>query len=256
MARAPFPDCKDGQEYRFVAPGAAGTIADIPAGVAVPFRAGNGQLVQYTTPQQVLELPSCELTGVLCAGGVLVANTAPKFGWSPDLLIHFTVPEPESNIDDLKSAVLAIAPTASIHVAQRNMSAMESYRAHHGAITLGVQVGFALAMLAFAIAVTDRAVERRRDVVMLVVLGMRNRSIRVVQFLQLMVPLWAALGVAVLVGDLGGNAWLRLNGRIDEWYGGTVTQMWPLVTTAIAVTAISTLIVAGRRVRAEDLRRE
>jgi hypothetical protein len=82
------------------------------------------------------------------------------------------------------------------------------------------------------------------------------RTVRASQLFQIVLPLLAVLAMAIGVGHLAGNAWLQLNGRHQGWYGGTLTTMLPLAGIGIAAGLGAGMIVVGRKIRAEDMRRE
>jgi hypothetical protein len=117
-------------------------------------------------------------------------------------------------------------------------------------------LAFALGIAAFLISAAGRAVERRREVTALVVVGTPKRTLRLVQWTQTLVPLALALAVAAGVGHLAGNALLRLQGRQVGWYTGTVAAAWPMVAVGLLAAVGVGSIVVGLRPRAEDLRRE
>lgn len=256
LVKAALPTCRTGGQYRLVDTDLVDTPDEVPAGVPVTFEDETGAKVPYRTPKPVLAVDGLEKSPLHVSSGVLVAANRPLFGWGRNVTMHFVVAEPESNVEEFKSAVLAADPTATVNVHQRNLAAMEAYRAHRGTINTGVLVGFLLGAAAFLISAVDRAIERRRDVVSLLVLGMPLRTVRASQLLQIMLPLLAVLAMAVGVGHVTGNAWLQLNGRYQGWYYGTLTTMMPLAGIGIAAALGAGLIVVGRKIRAEDLRRE
>jgi|HigsolmetaAR206D_1030411.scaffolds.fasta_scaffold03130_7 hypothetical protein len=256
LIRAALPSCRSGGQYRLVDAALVGTADEVPAGVTVTFEDEVGAKVSYRTPEAVLAVDGLERSPLHVSSGVLVAADRPLFGWGRDVTMHFVVAEPESNVEEFKSAVLALDPTAAVNVHMRNLGAMEAYRVHRGTISTGVLVGFVLGAAAFVISAVDRAIERRRDVVSLLVLGMPLRTVRASQLFQIVLPLLAVLAMAIGVGHLAGNAWLQLNGRHQGWYGGTLTTMLPLAGIGIAAGLGAGMIVVGRKIRAEDMRRE
>lgn len=256
LVKAALPTCRTGGQYRLVDAALVDTADEVPAGVTVKFEDETGAEVPYRTPEAVLTVDGLERSPLHVSSGVLVAADRPLFGWGRNVTMHFVVAEPESNVEKFKSAVLAVDPTAAVDVHARNLSAMEAYRAHRGTINTGVLVGFLLGAAAFLIAAVDRAIERRRDVVSLLVLGMPLRVVRVSQLFQVVLPLLAVLAMAVGVGHVAGNAWLQLNGRYQGWYDGTLLTMMPLAGIGIVAALGAGLIVVGRKIRAEDMRRE
>ncbi|WP_344750563.1 hypothetical protein, partial [Micromonospora olivasterospora] len=115
---------------------------------------------------------------------------------------------------------------------------------------------FLLGIGAFLISSVVRVVDRRRDVVALVVVGARRRTLRLVQLAQTLGPLSIALTVSMVVGHLGGNALLRLQGKQVGWYDGTLQAAWPMVLVAVLAACAVGVIVVGLRPKTEDLRRQ
>lgn len=256
ITKAALPDCRDGMDYRLVDAELRGTVEDVPAGVTMQFNDEAGGRRSYRTPEASIAVDDLEQSPLHVSSAILVAAERPRFGWSKDLLLNFVVAEPESNVEAFKSAVLANDPTAIVDVQLRNIPALEAYRAHRGTISTGIMIGFFLGAAAFMIAVVDRAIDRRRDVVSLLVLGMPLRSVRASQLIHITLPLMAVLVVTVAVGHVAGNAWLQLNGRYSGWYGGTLDTMLPLAGLAALAAVGAALIVVGKKIRAEDMRRE
>lgn len=255
LTRQALPDCRDGKDYRFNDPSLRGTISEVPAGVPVKFRNEAGKEVSYTTPPDYLPVLNPDVTA-LGEGGVISTSPEPKFGWSRDLAITFVIPPSDADLERFKSAVQKVAPTADMHVKQLNLNALEAYRVHHGTVTFGILVGLGLCLLAFAVAAIDRMVERRREVVSLAVLGVKRPTIRVIQIVQLSVPLVGGMLLAALIGYLGGNAWLKINGRQFGWYNGTLTAMYPAIALSVLISLAVGVLVIGHRIRAGDIRRE
>ncbi|WP_326557155.1 FtsX-like permease family protein [Micromonospora sp. NBC_01796] len=256
LVKAALPTCRAGGEYRIVDAELVNTVNDVPPGVTVQFEDDSGGEASYRTPEAGLAVDDLEQSPLHLSSAVLVAAERPLFGWARNVRMHFVVAEPESNVEAFKSAVLAADPTSEVTVHLRNIAAMEAYRAHRGTISIGVLIGFLLGAVAFLISAVDRAIERRRDVVSLLVLGMPMRAVRASQLFQIILPLLAVIALALGVGHVAGNAWLQLNGRYHGWYSGTLTAMLPLAGIGIVAALGAALIVIGKNIRAEDMRRE
>jgi hypothetical protein len=255
MTRQSLPECRDGVDYRFGDPVLTGTVSEVPAGVAVRFHDQVGKEVPYTTPAGFLPVVLPERTP-LGESGVVSTAAQPKFGWSPDLAITFMIPPADVDLERFKSAVQRIAPTAGMHVKQLNLDGLEAYRVHRGTVTFGILAGLALCLLAFAVAAIDRMVERRREVVALAVLGVQPGTIRMIQIVQLGIPLVGGILLATIVGYLGGNAWLKINGRQFGWYNGTLEAMYPAIGLSFLVSVVVGVLVIGHRIKSGDIRRE
>jgi hypothetical protein len=255
LAGVALPGCQDGNAYRIVDTSPDPNIPSFPAGTAVSFHDGNGDQTTLSLPAGALnvDLPPNSLFG---GSTVLFAGDSSPIGWSSDVTFHFLVPNDSQLIEKFKSSVTSLAPAAEIEVPAQNLDALERYRIQRGTLTFGVWVGFLLGCLAFVIAMVDRAVDRRRDVVSLAVLGMPRRAIRLTQFATVMLPLAIGLGSAALVGNLVANAFLRMDGRQFGWYQGSWRLTLVPVLAGLVLATLASLLVPGERVRSEDLRRE
>lgn len=130
---------------------------------------------------------------------------------------------------------------------------VENYRAILYAIAA---VLLSVGLAALLITALDAAVQRRRHLASLSVLGVPLALSRGSQLIQVAVPLLIGLPAAAAAGLLAGRAYLML--------GYTRAPVpWPSVGVLVAVALLASLAVAGltvtglgRAVQAEDLRRE
>jgi putative ABC transport system permease protein len=117
----------------------------------------------------------------------------------------------------------------------------------------GVVVGIGL--LALTIATVDRAVQRRKEVVALRLVGLGAGVVRRAQLLESAVPLVLGIVLSVGLGALAGSTFLTL----DETLGMPWTQTWRLAAVAVlgglAVAAVCTA-AAVPRLRPEEIRAE
>lgn len=251
-----LPDCRDGRIYRLLTADLVGSPYELPVDTEVTFLDQDGQEVALVAPRESLVVAEPGTLPISGYGALLATRDGPQYGWSEQLRIEMLLPGDPGALDEFKSAAAALSPGTFIAVAGEDIAMVEQYRNRHGVLSFGVTTGFLLAALAFAVAAVDRALQRRHDVAVLVVLGVRGRAIRVVQLIQLMAPLVLILIATLLVGHLAGNLALRVGDLHRPWYVGTFAAMGPLVAIAIVAAAAAGLLVVGRHLRAEDLRRE
>jgi putative ABC transport system permease protein len=117
------------------------------------------------------------------------------------------------------------------------------------AVVLGV------GLLALTIATVDRAVQRRKEVVALQLVGVAPRVVRRAQLLETAVPLTIGIVLAVGLGALGGATFLTL----DETIAMPWTQTWRLAATGVLgglVVAGVCMLAATPRLRPEEIRAE
>lgn len=255
LAGTTLSGCRDGHVYRISDTRPHPNMPTIAAGTAVRFHNATNGEVTITVPTSVLAVP---LPGDswISSNTILVTGHQSPIGWPAETVFHFALPNNYQSIDSFIADVARLAPSADVRIANQNLDALERYRIQRGALTFGMWTGFILGCLAFLIAMLDRAVDRRRDVVGLTVLGMPTTTMRLTQLATFLLPLALGLGLAALVGNLVGNAFLRLDGRQFGWYQGGWRLMLTPVVVGLGLAALASLIIPGRRPKAEDLRRE
>lgn len=224
---------------------------------------------RYGPDGQALPIPdtTLEVTGI--GGAVSVSPEARDPNWAPQqqlflpldtpgLAAILPVPQTWAAVLDGGDAPVrrleqAAGPGVQVFAGEdrAELRRVDGYRALLWAVA-GVVLSVGLAAL--LIAGVDQAVERRRHLAALTVLGVPARVLRRSQLLQAAAPLIVGLPVAGGTGLLAGASYLNL-------VGSRAVTPWPAVT-ALAVGAVAAgLVVAaatvaglGGRTRASDLR--
>ncbi len=243
-------DCERDHLYRLQA---GNSLVPLPAGRSVTFETGTGSPEVVVAPADSL---STDRVSPLSSQTSLVwTGSEPPGGWSASTTFYFVIPPGIDSLDRFASALSDLAPTATAN-SSLDLVALAAYRQHRAAIQLGVGVGYTLALFALLISLVDRNIERRRDVVALVVLGTPARTIRLGQLVFGAVPALSSGLLAVGVGWLIANAFGALDADDPRWSATALTASLPLAAIGLVVTAASSLLVVGLRPRAADLRRE
>lgn len=249
--------CLDGHEYRLVDEATAVDDIAVAAGVCLPVLVGDGGTYQITTPEDILRVNGLFQTPLPPVGAVLVTTATPQTGgWSADTVFVHVLAPGASSLAAFQREVAALAPAAHVKLESTNLSAFETYRVHRASVTFGVTLGFCLALLAFLISAIDRAIDRRRAVASLIVLGTRVRTIRLAHLTQLFLALGLVLLPAALVGFLAGNAYLGAGGLQHEWVFDALWTDVRLALLALILAALAGWPVIGRKLDDEVLRRE
>lgn len=255
IAQVALPDCLDGHQYRLIDEDAPAGINQIPAGAQIPFHDAQGTAVNFTAPPGAITVRLGD-DSPFPLFTVISATTQSPIGWPADSNFYYQLPTAGNSVSRLVSSISQINPAAQTSISSQNLDAIAAYRVLRGALAFGVWAGFLLGVLAFVVAMADRMTERRRDIAGLVTFGMRRRTIRIAQLVQLAVPLSVAIALAALVGNLVANALLRVDGRQNGWFEGTWQTSWPMIVFGLVAAAIGSQIIPGVRIRAEDLGRE
>lgn len=148
----------------------------------------------------------------------------------------------------------AVPEAVYVFVEERtDLRTVQGYRAVLYAVA-GVVLALGLASL--LISGVDRAMERRRHLAALTVLGVPARVVRRSQLLQVAAPLAIGLPMAGGTGLLAGTAYLNL-------IGARASTPWPAITALVlgalvasALVAAATVAGLGGRLRPHELRQE
>ncbi|WP_162801968.1 FtsX-like permease family protein [Ornithinimicrobium murale] len=115
-----------------------------------------------------------------------------------------------------------------------------------------------LGILSFGLSAVDRAIERRREVISLQLVGAPSRFLRAGQWIEVALPLLLGCTLAIWLGLLVGKAFLGLT--VPEQLATVeITQMWPALTAAVVgslLVGLVTSAAANPRIRPELIRSE
>jgi hypothetical protein len=111
-------------------------------------------------------------------------------------------------------------------------------------------------VLAFIIRLVGRALDRRRQVIALTVVGVRRRTHVATQAVFNLLPLVMSVSMAVAVGTLVANALIRVDYPATAWSWTAAEGSLTAVVAALLIAALGSLTVWGMSLRPEDLRRE
>jgi hypothetical protein len=250
----PLSTCRDGQTYRLRSTTAGHPGEVLPAGTKVRFRAADGSVETIAAPQGTLDVSDAELLPSDLA--IVQTRATPSVGFSADAIFFYLLPPGITHLDRFASDLASAAPASTMSVFNLDLDGIEDYRVHRGVVESGIAIAFLLGIAAFLVSAVGRAIERRREVTSLVVIGVRRRMLRAVQWWQLLTPLALVMALALFTGHLAGNAVLLLQGGQHGWFFGTVTSAGPLAAVAVAIAVGVGSFVVGVRPRPEDLRRE
>lgn len=116
----------------------------------------------------------------------------------------------------------------------------------------------AVGLLAFGIAATDRALERRREVISLQLVGAPGRALRASQWVEVAVPLVMGCALAIWLGRLAGETYLTF--AVDErGLGISWAALTPTLSAAVGggiLLGLVTSLAANPRIRPELIRTE
>lgn len=245
--------CRDGYVYRMTDPLQPG-LPVMPVGLSGSIRTGDGRTATVTAPQAVLVIPHL-LTSPVSAPAVLITVQAPAGGWSSSAQFQFAVADGHGSLERFQTSLARISPTAVATPTSGDLAGRERDRIVGDSLRFGLGLGEVLAVLTFLAAAGDRALERRRAVAALRVVGASSRLLRTAQLVQLALTLGVGLLLATVLGSLSAAAYLAIDGS-DRWYPAPLLTALALTAVGLLGGGTSAAIVFGRRLTAETLRRE
>lgn len=248
---AALDECQREQWYRL---GTSQPDTALPAGTGLRFADDRGGRVEVVAPERTLDVPRHRLLPP--ADGLLYTGDRAPTGVADDARVFFQLPSDIKSLDRFASQLATLAPAATLQVHSLDLGAIENYRVQRGTIGVAVLVAFVLGFAAFVVSSVADGHERRRQVAHLRVVGAARRTLRSVQWWQLLAPSVVALGLAVLTGHMAGNALLRVDSSQEGWYLGTLSATVPLLAVALLGGVVASAIVIGLKLKPVDLRRE
>ncbi|MGJ5751273.1 FtsX-like permease family protein [Streptomyces puniciscabiei] len=149
-----------------------------------------------------------------------------------------------------------VAPTIEVIPQGLNITALQQIAVVKTLLALGMVLGAVIGVAAYVVAATDRAVERRPQVTALALLGARPRTLRAVQVTQVVLPLSVGLLLAVALGKMAESSYLVTGGGTVFWDGAGLPLLLAGTLGVVAVAALGSLPLVGRRIDPELIRRD
>lgn len=241
---------------------------DFPSVVSRPeiaWRAGNVDSGKAST---VLRTPTADLTALHSSGDVapttLLEPLYADFIISPDLLPELPANTwhqilltggPGRDLADLNDTIWAEHWPGSPGVTAQDFTEYDFVASMRSLIWTVAAVILVIGLLTFAIAAIDRAVERRREVVALQVVGVPGRLLRRAQWIEAVIPVGVGAVLAVGFGALAGSAYLTIDEALHLPWSQTGTLAGVAFLAAAAVAGL-TVVASAPRIRPDEIRRE
>ncbi|MGW7431361.1 ABC transporter permease [Streptomyces sp. NPDC054861] len=227
------------------------TKAQIP----YPFPLDNGGTLSINLPQQPATVENFALPGV--APDVLVPPSLLPGGALPaeGELTLLSGSDPDT-VRAVLDQIGALAPTARVEPVGIVISALQQLTVIRSLLASGMVLGLVISVAAFVVSVADRAMERRSQVAALVLLGARAGTLRVVQCVQVVVPLGVGLGAAVVTGWLAESSYLITGGGAVHWDWSGLPLLLGCTLGVLVAGGVASVPLVRRHVDPEHIRRD
>lgn len=150
----------------------------------------------------------------------------------------------------------AIAPTAAVDPVGIVIDSLAQLTVIRSLLAVGMVLGLVIGVAAFVVSVADRAMERRGQVTALALLGARAGTLRVVQVLQVGLPLVVGLGAAIVTGWLAESSYLITGGGAVHWDWEGLPLLLACALGVLVVAALASVPMVRRHIDPEHIRRD
>lgn len=250
--------CVDGRVLRLTDPD---TAADpgVRAGATFPYRfqqSGRQKTLSITLPSAAIAYRAYDPSAVGGAAVLVPPSALPADARPASAQYVLTSDSQPDTVRRVLDGIGAVAPTADVNPIGVNIDGLQQIAVIETLLALGMVMGLAIGIAAFLVSVTDRAVERRAHITALSLIGARARTLRAVQCAQVVLPLGIGLALALVAGKLAESSYLVTGGGAVFWDGAGLAPLAVVAVGAVAVAALGTLPLIGRRVNPELIRRD
>lgn len=229
---------------------------DPQPGDRFPFEARGGRKIILTVPPDRISMrayqPSVIRTSALLVPPSLVP---PNLVDSAGALTLVSDADP-ATIRSVLDGVGAIAPTASVEPVGIVIDSLAQLTVIRSLLAVGMVLGLVIGVAAFVVSVADRAMERRGQVTALALLGARAGTLRVVQVVQVVLPLVVGLGAAIVTGWLAESSYLITGGGAVHWDWEGLPLLFACALGVLFAAALASVPMVRRHIDPEHIRRD
>ncbi|MEU1184865.1 FtsX-like permease family protein [Streptomyces sp. NPDC005820] len=261
--RGVVPDigrCPEGRPFRVTNPREA-YDQDSRPGADFPFHlrnaAGELHVMTVRVPKEQVSFRGEAGISPLSSGDVVIPPSYLPDGFRPEgatlILAGSSAPDSVRSVLD---GIGGVDATAKVDTPGVVVTSLQQITVVKTILAMGMILGLVIGVAAYLVAAADRAVERRPQVTALALLGARPRTLRIVQVVQVVVPLTVGLVLAVLAGKAAESSYLVSGGGAIFWDAAGVPLLLACALGAVVIAALGSLPLVGRRIDPELFRRD
>ncbi|MFF1511687.1 ABC transporter permease [Streptomyces sp. NPDC058326] len=230
--------------------------AESVPGRSFPFLLSNGRKLDVTVPETSVAVrayqpsnfsePSLLIPPSLIPHGLVLAEGR---------LVLASDADP-ATIRSVLDGIGAIAPTSSVDPVGIVIDALAQLTVIRSLLVVGMVLGLVIGVAAFVVSVADRAMERRGQVTALALLGARAGTLRVVQVVQVSLPLVVGLGAAIVTGWLAESSYLITGGGAVHWDWEGLPLLFACALGVLLAAGVASVPLVRRHIDPEHIRRD
>lgn len=233
---------------------------DAKPGDRFPFEVAGGRKASVVLPSERITFrgyqPSVFHSDALLVPPSLLSSLAPAgLVDSAGSLTLVSSADP-ATVRAVLDGIGSIAPTATVEPVGIVIDSLAQLAVIRSLLGVGMVLGLVIGIAAFLVSVADRALERRGQVAALALLGARAGTLRVVQVVQVVLPLVVGLGAAVVTGWLAESSYLITGGGAVHWDWSGLPVVVVCALGVVGAAALASLPMVPRYVDPEHIRRD
>ncbi|MFF5710155.1 FtsX-like permease family protein [Streptomyces sp. NPDC012756] len=229
---------------------------DPKAGELYPFALKNGRKVLVTVPAERVDVRPWDMS-VFASGVLLVPPRLIPPGMADvDGTLTLVSASDPATIRAVLDGIGAIVPTVDVEPVGIVIDSLAQLTVIRSLLVVGMVLGLVIGVAAFVVSVADRAMERRGQVTALALLGARAGTLRVVQVVQVLLPLAVGLGAAIVTGWLAESSYLITGGGAVHWDWDGLPLLFASALGVMLAAAVASLPMVRRHIDPEHIRRD
>ncbi|MFE8939581.1 FtsX-like permease family protein [Streptomyces sp. NPDC007872] len=229
---------------------------DAQPGSNFPFLLSDGRKMNVAVPQATITAQFYDPSKVNGPSLLIPPSMIPRGTHIENASLVLVSSSDPTTIRSVLDGIGAIAPTVSVEPVGIVIDSLAQLTVIRSLLVVGMVLGLVIGVAAFVVSVADRAMERRGQVTALALLGARAGTLRVVQVVQVVLPLVVGLGAAIVAGWLAESSYLITGGGAVHWDWEGLPLLFLCALGVVLAAALASVPMVRRHIDPEHIRRD
>ncbi|XUM04907.1 FtsX-like permease family protein [Streptomyces venezuelae ATCC 10712] len=229
---------------------------DARPGAGFPFLLSDGRKLLVSVPRDAVTVHAYDPSEFAGPSLLIPPSLLPRGTQLAGARFVLASSSDPATVRSVLDGIGGVAPTASVEPVGIVIDSLAQLTVIRSLLVVGMVLGLVIGVSAFVVSVADRAMERRGQVAALVLLGARASTLRVVQVVQVLLPLAVGLGGAVVAGWLAESSYLITGGGAVHWDWEGLPLLFACALGVMLAAALASVPMVRRHVDPEHIRRD
>ncbi|MFF8381109.1 FtsX-like permease family protein [Streptomyces sp. NPDC015661] len=225
-------------------------------GRSFPFLLTDGHKLNVSVPRDTVTIQAYDPSEFAGPSLLIPPSFLPPGTQLADAHFVLVSPSDPDTVRSVLDGIGAVAPTASVEPVGIVIDSLAQLTVIRSLLVVGMVLGLVIGVAAFVVSVADRAMERRGQVTALALLGARAGTLRVVQVVQVLLPLVVGLGAAIVTGWLAESSYLITGGGEVHWDWEGLPLLFASALGVMLAAAVASVPMVRRHIDPEHIRRD